>query len=80
MSFFTNLSKEEKTEYAIVFSIFAISIIVGMVVGQNTEWFRPAFSSAGYMAASLVTCLVLFMIYNVTLFFISLSKKKSVNE
>lgn len=60
-----NLSKETKLEYIIVAIIFIISIIVGIIVGKNEEWFRPSFFMAGYMGASVITCLLLFTLYRV---------------
>ncbi|MBU9720843.1 MULTISPECIES: hypothetical protein [Bacillaceae] len=65
MNYFKNLSKETY----IVYSIFIISIIIGILVGANTEWFRPAFSNAGYMAGSLMSCLLLFSIYQTVSYF-----------
>ncbi|MDQ0257006.1 hypothetical protein J2S74_004451 [Evansella vedderi] len=72
------MSKEEKREYIIVFSIFIISIIVGYFVGQNREWFRPSFTAAGYMAGSLMTCMALFSIYRIISFVASFFNKKPV--
>ncbi|SDZ18797.1 hypothetical protein SAMN05421736_107120 [Evansella caseinilytica] len=78
MAFFKNLDKSQKLEYSIVFSIFAISIIVGNVIGQNSEWFRSSNSTGGYMAGSLLTCLVLFSVYRSIAFIVHLFRKKSV--
>lgn len=72
-----NMSKEQKLEYGIVFSIFIISIIVGYFVGQNRDWFRPAFTAGGYMAGSLMTCMLLFMVYRSISFIVGLVNKKS---
>lgn len=58
-----NLSKETRKEYAIVAIIYAISILVGLLVANNTEWFQPAFAMAGFMAGSTLTCMILFTIY-----------------
>ncbi|WP_257009804.1 hypothetical protein [Evansella halocellulosilytica] len=66
-----NLTKEERRNYIIGFSIIFISIITGIFVGQNGEWFSPANFSAGYMAGSLITALVLFFIYQIIDFFVS---------
>ncbi|UTR09113.1 hypothetical protein MM300_14525 [Evansella sp. LMS18] len=75
-----NLSREQKIEYVIVFSIFAVSIIVGILVGRNEEWFRPAFFSAGYMSGSLITCLLLFSIYRSVSYFLGLFNRKTVEK
>lgn len=64
MSKLMNLSNEAKKEYAIVAVIYFISITVGILVGNNTEWFQPAFAMAGFMAGSTLTCMLLFTIYN----------------
>lgn len=72
---FNNLSKETKREYVIVAIIFIISIIVGVSVGNNEEWFHPSFFMAGYMAASLITCLLLFAVYRMIDNVIQLFKK-----
>ncbi|MFA9557554.1 hypothetical protein ACERII_09635 [Evansella sp. AB-rgal1] len=74
------INKEKKVEYVIVAIIFAISIIVGIAVGSNTEWFRPQFYSGGYMAGSLVTCLALFSIYQFVNFILSFVNKKKTAE
>ncbi|MCD8510651.1 MAG: hypothetical protein LRY73_12795 [Bacillus sp. (in: Bacteria)] len=72
-----NMSKEQKWEYIIVFSIFIISIVVGYFVGNNREWFRPSFANGGYMAGSLLTCVFLFMVYRSIVFIINIFNKKS---
>ncbi|MDG5786289.1 hypothetical protein QA612_02220 [Evansella sp. AB-P1] len=72
-------SKEQKTDGIIISTIFIISIVVGIFVGNNTEWFRPAFATAGYMAGSLLTCVLLFSIYRIISFFLSLTNKKSAS-
>ncbi|MBU9713169.1 hypothetical protein [Evansella tamaricis] len=73
MSILKNITKE----HYIVFGIFVVSILVGILVGGNREWFRPAFSNAGYMAGSLMTCLILFSIYHAVSHF---SNKKPEND
>ncbi|UCZ54160.1 hypothetical protein LGQ02_05195 [Bacillus shivajii] len=72
-----NLTKDEKKEYIVAFTIIAISIIVGIFVGQNEEWFRPANFSAGYMSGSLLTGVILFSLYRFVDFLIEKMKKKS---
>lgn len=71
-----DISKEEKLEYAVVAIIFLISIIIGILIGSNENWFRPAFFSAGYMAGSLLTCIGLFALYRFMNRMIGYVKKK----
>ena len=62
---FSEISKEEKKDYIAVAIIFPLSIIIGIIIGSNREWFQPAFFSAGYMAGSIIACLTLFTLYNI---------------
>ncbi|MBM7097517.1 hypothetical protein JSY36_17425 [Bacillus sp. H-16] len=74
---FKNVTKEEKIEQIIVVVIFLLSIGTGVFVGGNEEWFRNAHFSAGYMAGSLVTCVVLFSIYQLVNVVMGFSKKNA---
>ncbi|WP_035186068.1 hypothetical protein [Alteribacter aurantiacus] len=74
---FKNVSKEEKVEQIIVAVIFLLSIGAGVFVGGNEEWFRNSHFSAGYMAGSLVTCIVLFSVYQLVSTILGLSKGRS---
>lgn len=54
-----------KTEYIIVFSLLALSVIIGIIVGMNEEWFVRRNFTAGYMAGSLLSVLILFGVYQI---------------
>ncbi|WP_096439855.1 hypothetical protein [Alteribacter populi] len=73
---FKNVSKEEKTEQIVVGVIFFLSIIAGLFIGNNTNWFTSANFSAGYMAGSLVTGLLLFSVYQIINFILGFPKKR----
>lgn len=75
-----DMSKSQKIEYIIVFSLLALSVIAGIIVGMNEEWFLRRNFTAGYMAGSLLTVLLLFGMYQTVNFFLNMknnSKKKS---
>lgn len=68
--------KETKREYILIFSLLAIAIIVGIFVGLNEEWVTRRNFSAGYMAGSLMTALLLFALYRSIAFIVTKLKKE----
>lgn len=69
MSFWTSLTKEKKNEYKIVSGILITSVIIGIIVGMNPEFVAIRNFTAGYMAASLMSALVMFSVYHAILHF-----------
>ncbi|QKS70649.1 hypothetical protein FLK61_28315 [Paenalkalicoccus suaedae] len=55
--------KHEQVHLIITFAIIGVAAIIGLIVGGNEEWFASRNFSAGYMAGSLLSALVLFLIY-----------------
>ncbi|GEL08945.1 hypothetical protein [Salisediminibacterium halotolerans] len=70
-----NAPKETKREYILIFSLLAIAVIVGIFVGLNEEWVTQRNFSAGYMAGSLLTALLLFAVYRSAAFIVTKLKK-----
>ncbi|ADI00057.1 hypothetical protein [Salisediminibacterium selenitireducens] len=69
MSFLNNLSKNKRNEYMIVGAILSLSVIIGIIVGNTEAFVAPRNFTAGYMAGSLTSALVLFAVYHTILFF-----------
>ncbi|AOM83454.1 hypothetical protein [Salisediminibacterium beveridgei] len=69
MSFWTTLSKAKKNEYMIVSGILITAVIIGIIVGMNPEFVAIRNFTAGYMAASLMSALVMFAVYHSILYF-----------
>lgn len=69
MSFWTQLSNEKKNEYIIVTGILTASVIIGIIVGLTPEFVVIRNFTAGYMAASLMSAVVMFSVYHIILYF-----------
>lgn len=63
------MSKENKFDLIIITSILILSMLVGIFVGLNEEWFDTRDFTAGYMSGSLLTVILLFSIYRSIAFF-----------
>ncbi|PYZ94006.1 hypothetical protein CR194_00230 [Salipaludibacillus keqinensis] len=72
------ISKQDKLQFIIISSIISVSILSGIFVGLNEDWFISRNFTAGYMAGSLMTVIVLFSIYRSIAFFFE--KKNNHNE
>ncbi|PRO64721.1 hypothetical protein [Alkalicoccus urumqiensis] len=48
--------------------LLAVSVAVGIFTGMNEAWFDARNFTAGYMAGSLCSAVVLFAVYNSILF------------
>ncbi|TVP88133.1 MAG: hypothetical protein EA344_00820 [Alkalicoccus sp.] len=76
MTALKDLTQEQKTEYIIAISLLAVSVAVGIVVGMNEEWFARRNFTAGYMAGSLLSVILLFAVYRSISFLINMFRKK----
>ncbi|MFC4738347.1 hypothetical protein ACFO4L_17375 [Bacillus daqingensis] len=74
MAFLDSLSNDKKLEYGIVAALLLISVAVGIFVGMNEEWFLRRNFTAGYMAGSLMSAVLLFGIYRTIAFFVNLAR------
>lgn len=68
MSFLSNLPKDKRNEYMTVAGILSLSVIIGLIVGNTEALVAPRNFTAGYMAGSLTSALVLFSVYHIILF------------
>ncbi|SDO27201.1 hypothetical protein [Alkalicoccus daliensis] len=76
MTALKELSREQRIEYIIMASLLIISVIIGIIVGMNEEWFLRRNFTAGYMAGALLSVILLFGIYRFIDFCISFTKNK----
>ncbi|CAM3977505.1 hypothetical protein [Alkalicoccus chagannorensis] len=72
MSMLKDMTSEQRRDSIITFVLIGIAVVIGIVVGRNEEWFSPANFSAGYMAGSLLSVILLFAVYRSIAFVVNL--------